>query len=900
MNYLNSKYFGLLSTIFICICPLISSAQDILISGQILDEHAIGVTNCTVKIYNPSSQIVYSFFNTGAQNTFSRRLDVQADTILVVISHIGYQDTTVRYVSASGRSFFFEIKLQLRADVMDSLIVKPPPKWKRGDTTFFKVDGFKNGNETRLKELLVSLPDFEISDDGRLFYKKKAISKIMINGQEIFGDKIKLLLNNFPMHVLNTIQAIENQNDDKLLQGLGQDNSTVLNLGLTGKATLVPFGSAEVGAGTSGKYMVNPVFFGLSGKIKMGFIGDWNNTGNAVGWREESELQDHAEIVAKTWMMNNIHLQLIPDFEGRWYIGNNKKDMRWQLNIPVNARLTSKTEVSLLKDDQNQLSFYQESLYANNGFQVRNDSSSYRNRPTYLTINQTFDYKVDAASSIKASIHFYDDLTDGQSSTGFSIGNSRSTLQQSISNKWHSLVARLEYTHRVSPKIANKSITEFNFQRQNQGGSGISAQWPAIFQLDSTFNFLSTAITNRVYEIKQYLLQDRRLRNGTIEYGLAYDNKQIRFDDSLYLSNVHPSSQKVFPRNLSNNAKYIQNRLHLNLRRTIQFGKMASLSSYVDAGFSTINGKENTDSYIYHYPDIYASIEYEKRFENSFNFNFSGIYQQLPVNDDQLYGFLKPITINAFAQYVNLSSPLRLVDLKYSLGWKWFRTFSSSNLSFDYRTNLTGFVSYNALDNFVETLKDSLIGRPTESFSVATVQEIPSVFLMGVFRINASYTRNFNFMASNSDLVKVSNSVMECKVSFKKKLNKLYVVNIDANGLLNEYYYPKALAVGLAQKVLNFKTTLKQLFIFSPQMSVTVNGTVFSYNLFQPAVHTFFFADIGGHYKMKKMPVSFSCQAENLANLQYYYGNVSMPTRQAFYRLPLIKRRVFFSVRYEF
>src|SRR5690606_25866976 len=115
---------------------------------------------------------------------------------------------------------------------LNEVEIKAPPIWKRGDTTFYEVEAFKDGDEKKLKDILLKMPDFKEDEHGNILFKKKVIEKITIDGEAIFSDKTKLLMDNFPVHVLETIQAIENQSNQRLLKGLSNENKVFLNLGL--------------------------------------------------------------------------------------------------------------------------------------------------------------------------------------------------------------------------------------------------------------------------------------------------------------------------------------------------------------------------------------------------------------------------------------------------------------------------------------------------------------------------------------------------------------------------------------------------------------------------------------------------------------------------------------------
>mgnify|MGYP001168685208 CR=1 FL=1 len=211
-------------------------SQSFILTGEIETDSSKKLEDCYIKISSKKSNQIHAYFNTGRKNTFSVEVPLKKnDTFLITATHVGYKTyNAIRYIR-NGDSIFINIKMPLLADTLDGVVVKGPPMWVRGDTTFYKVNRFKTGDETKLKDIITRMPGFEIDNNGNLLYKKKIVEKIMIDGEELFADKIKLMLSNFPIHVLNTVQAIENQSNDRLLKGLVNENRVFVNLGLNPK-----------------------------------------------------------------------------------------------------------------------------------------------------------------------------------------------------------------------------------------------------------------------------------------------------------------------------------------------------------------------------------------------------------------------------------------------------------------------------------------------------------------------------------------------------------------------------------------------------------------------------------------------------------------------------------------
>jgi len=167
--------------------------------------------DCYIKITARTNNQVVSFFFTGKENSFSVGVPFTIpDSFFISASHTGYRYITVaRYVSRP-ETLLVRLVMSLAPDTLNNITIHSPPIWGKGDTTFFNANSFKQGDEHKLKDLVTKMPGFEIDKQGNLLYKKKIVDKIMIEGEQIFADKVKLLLDNFPVYVINNVQVIKN------------------------------------------------------------------------------------------------------------------------------------------------------------------------------------------------------------------------------------------------------------------------------------------------------------------------------------------------------------------------------------------------------------------------------------------------------------------------------------------------------------------------------------------------------------------------------------------------------------------------------------------------------------------------------------------------------------------
>ena len=877
-----------------------NSKISVIIKGEITDINGVGVTDCTIKISSQNKHIIYSYFNLPNQNTFSTKITLSAaDTLLVVISHIGYSDTIITCISAFTEKIceIYAI-LRFKVDNLQEVVVKTPPIWKRGDTTFYRTDAFAEGNEQRLKDLISKIPGFEITKDGRLLYEHKDVTKLLINGESLFEDKIKLLLDNLPIHKIKLIEAIENQKDNPLLKGMKGRNEVFVNLALIKKNGTITFGDAELGSGTANKYSLHTTLFPLLKKVQAGFIGNWDNIGNGVSWQEEDELKNNVQQFSEQWLMNSRILQIIPDFENRWYINNGQWDNRLQINLPLNKKLKSKTEVDFAKDRQLQNSYYVSSLYDGSIYKIRNDTNAITYKPSLVNAKQIYDWDIDSTKRLSIIAGFLYDFSGGKQYSIYTQNSDKSLLKSSINNDWKSFYAKTTYTHRTSKNKVDQLFIDFNFQNMHQIGLGISPNWPELFTINSAFNLLRQNLANRITDCSALWLRQKDRKNSSFNYGLSYQLSDIKIKSRSDFNNEQQDLLTYVPNDFNNKAAY---QIHTFSTTFIGYkfiDSFSSISYNTNVGIAYTEDSELKKKEFFITPQYFLKADYRTRIAKILQSNLSISASQNQVESIQLYRFSKPTSISTYQSFDNIKLPLRSVQLSYNLGWNWPNSLSRTLVGCSYTNNFTSFASDISLNNFVSLNKDSLVKKNTGYFTIFTSQNLPTVFIMLVINLEAGYSNSGFLLSKSGQILKTTNSSSYCRINLKKNWNKKYHITLSSDFLYTHYKLPGSIEENISSNVVGHKSTLQQFININTNMNFSIKASLFNQNLFTQKNNSFVFLSTELNIKLKKLPLNFSLRGENLTNQKFYYNNINNYLYQSFYTIPLIPLRGFVSIKY--
>lgn len=895
------RYFlSLLTSILFSYQCLAQSAIPIQVEGTIIDESGKPLYDCYVQLRGSRSKTVYAYFNTGTRNSFTTTTLVSSDTILLKVTHIGYADTTLKkWVATSDRKLYFNVQLRFKANELNGVTVKSPPLWKHGDSTFYRVDYFKEGDEKKLKDLIVKMPGFEITDDGILLYKKKPVDKIKLDGEELFTDKIALLLNSVPVHVLATIQAIEHASSNRLLKGLSSEDLVEINLGMNKTKLQTALGDGEIGVGTNGRYLFNPVLFSLYSAVKVGFIANYNNVANGIGLQQETELQQEQEKLVKNWMMSDRPIQTIANFENRWYIKNAQWDSRLQVNFPISTHVKSQLQVNYLRDKQGQHAFRSNSLYNDTAFIQQYDTGFINYKPDLLNVQHTLLWSMDSTRELKFTGNFWGNYTRGNESHNYLQNDEQSILNSNLSNHWQSLSLTAGYTHRISATTAQEVSLGVNFQHGRQNAWGYSNQWPVIFNLSQQdFNNLveQTSLPSQSISARWRFLNQKK---GALSPDISFSHFYINPKNNLFLTDTIGSVSKVSPDGYSNSGTYQVNTLRAGASRPFRKVWNGNLLLGINGGMSFNSIEEKEMKRHFSQPVLQFTARYGNTIAQKYTQNINLTFSQDVASPYQLQGYLYPVAISAFRQSINVDKAIRFADVNYSISRLW-PNLSTSLFSLYFRHQFSGFASGNNYSAFASVQTDSLVNRNAGNFFGANaMQIIPSAWLNTLLTFKAGYNTSRNLAISGSALLPIYNNAAYFSLIVKKNWQKKYFIDLSSTYTLNHMQVPAEIKGALSSRISDWNTSLKQRYVLSKQMNLAATVRLIDNNLFTRYSSTFVFGDMEFNYKLKKAPLFVILRGENLTNLKRYYNNQSTPFSQSFYTVPLLQRSLLITLRYE-
>ena len=149
---------------------------------------------------------------------------------------------------------------------------------QKGDTTQYNADAYKVNVDATVQDLITKMPGITL-ENGVVKAQGEQITKVMIDGQEFFGDDAAAALKNLPAEIVSKIQVYDQATDQAKFTGISDGNEAkALNIVTKSGKSNGQFGKIYAGFGTPNDLYIgglNVNFF--KGTRRFSIVGMSNN-----------------------------------------------------------------------------------------------------------------------------------------------------------------------------------------------------------------------------------------------------------------------------------------------------------------------------------------------------------------------------------------------------------------------------------------------------------------------------------------------------------------------------------------------------------------------------------------------------------------------------------------------
>lgn len=273
-----------------------SKAQNMhTIKGRVIDTASTSILgNTSVSILNAKDSTLVKFTRT-AENGIFEINGIKNGKFILLVSYPKYADFVDHFTLDSTKKDidYGKINLTGKAQLLADVIIKgnrAAIKIK-GDTTEFDPLAYNIEPNSKVEDLIKQFPGIQVDKDGKITAQGQSNVKVLVDGEEFFGDDPTLVTKNIRADMVDKVQLYDKKSDQATFTGIDDGEKTkTLNIKLKEDSKNGYFGKASAGVGTDDFYQGELMFNKFNGKKKFSAYGVLGNTGKVgLGWQDSQK-----------------------------------------------------------------------------------------------------------------------------------------------------------------------------------------------------------------------------------------------------------------------------------------------------------------------------------------------------------------------------------------------------------------------------------------------------------------------------------------------------------------------------------------------------------------------------------------------------------------------------------
>ena len=742
-----------LLTIFV-FCTLVVSAQKASIKGTVTDTlNKQNLSNAVVSLLKAKDSVLIKFVRSDKNGHFELKNLPEGKFVLMVTfpSYADYMyqlsltDTTIENAGV--------VKMTLKSKLLEEVLVRQKIAAVRlkGDTIEYRADSFKVRDGASVEEMLRKMPGLQVDKDGNVTAQGEKIEKVLVDGEEFFGDDPTMATKNIQADAVDKVQFFDKKSDQAVFSGIDDGTkSKTLNLTLKEDKKKGYFGKVELGTDFNNRWNNNVMANSFKAKRKLSVYGIMSSTGKTgLNWQESSKYGEN----------NNIEY----NEDGGFYFsggGGDEFDSYGSFGgqgLPTSWSAGAQYSRKFDGDKQNFNGSYRynklntigggstisQSILPGNVFfnrETRNaESTKQRN-----AFNGTYDWQIDSFTSVKIKASGY-------------IGNQRSVTGY-VSESTDNFGNNVKSLRTTTAEGDNSSLNS-NFllrHRFKKAGRTISLAFDEQSKSTSTIGFLNSV--NQFYDktlLRNVDTVDQKKVNEVINSGyytrLAYTEpivKNVFLELSYGIRISNSESKKLsYDRNIANKYENLNDSFSNNYKYYVLTnsggmvwrynGKKVTTSiggDIAQADFKQTDVLHQTDVK-YNYTNLFpkANFIYKFNANSRFNLNYNGNTRQPTIEQVQ------PVRDNTNTLNIAIGNP----NLKQEFRHQFNLNFNSYKVL--KQRGFYTYASFSTTSNSISTNETTVIGG--SSVGTRTYQYV---------NLNGNYNGNtgggYNFKVKKIDL----------------------------------------------------------------------------------------------------------------------------------------------------
>ncbi len=198
---------------------------------------------------------------------------------LMQVSYVGYFTQIDSLFRREGETLRRDFALRLNEGELEEIRItgRLPRMEVRGDTTAFNADAFTTGRNASVEDLISRMPGIVVQD-GQVEAQGEQVRRVLVDGNEFFGDDAALALRNLPAEIVQQIEVFDRMGEQARFTGFDDGSSErTLNIVTRSGIRNGQFGRVQSGYGSDDRYTAGGNYNYFSGNRRVSVLGLTNN-----------------------------------------------------------------------------------------------------------------------------------------------------------------------------------------------------------------------------------------------------------------------------------------------------------------------------------------------------------------------------------------------------------------------------------------------------------------------------------------------------------------------------------------------------------------------------------------------------------------------------------------------
>ena len=286
----------ILICLFLVLFSKIALAQsNYTIKGIVADSvEKVKLQNSSIAVLQAKDSLLIKYTRAGEDGSFSIS-GLSKGNYILLVSYPEYADYTRTFSLDSTKQLqnFGNINIVPKTRLLKEVIIKGTAAQMKikGDTTEFNARAFVTQPNAKVEDLLKQLPGISVDQNGNITAQGEAVKKVLVDGEEFFGDDPTLVTKNIRADMVDKVQVYDKKSDQATFTGIddGKKEKTI-NIKLREDKKKGMFGKVEAGDGPENVYQGEILFNAFKAKQKFSVYGTLGTNGKVgLGWQDNQK-----------------------------------------------------------------------------------------------------------------------------------------------------------------------------------------------------------------------------------------------------------------------------------------------------------------------------------------------------------------------------------------------------------------------------------------------------------------------------------------------------------------------------------------------------------------------------------------------------------------------------------